>query len=233
VRYRYKKLDEAEKEDAVFAVYKGIDRYDYLLSNRMEEVKGLMGTLAAYPVDTPMSRANAVLPSDHAISVDSTVEFRAVGEDMADYYRDLFVHRLGTTRASWNLVLLIDGFVAGIVGFGLIRRPANVDYHWPEEVYGMTQTYERYNLNKLLMMLITSGEFNKELRGFGIDVHGIKTTCLSQYPELKINRGILKLISRKHKQGMYILRYEAALRDDNYPEVIAKWLKRESRRTGL
>ena len=230
VRYRYKELDKAERDEAVFAVYKGPERYDYLLSNRPGEVKGLMGSLAAYPVDSVKPRANAVIPSDHPITAESRVEFRVINHDVASYYRDLFVHRLGTTQAFWNMMLVIDGYVAGVVGFGPCQNPKAQDRHRPEETFGITATYGPFNLNKLLMMLITSGEFATELQCFGLDVLGIKTTCLSQYPEMKINRGILKLTSRKFKKGMYILRYEADMRKDTYTEVVVKWLERESRR---
>lgn len=232
IRYKYKELIAEEKAEAVFAAYKGKERSDYLLSNHPDEVKALVKPSVLVPKVELSHYRYAVLPTSYDLDKALTVAFVPCDRRKADYYRDLFVHKLGTVTATWNFLLTLDSQIAGVVGFGVNIDPDAFTFDSLEEVYGICITHEKYNINKLLMMLITCGQFRQELAKVGR--HGgntLRTTCLSPYPELKINRGILKLTSRVKQGANYKLRYEADFRNDTYEEVLRAWLKKEKART--
>ena len=79
-------------------------------------------------------------------------------------------------------------------------------------------------LNRLLMMLIKSNEFLKMFNKAHFEVEALQTTCLSQYTELKINRGIYKLVSRKKIPTGYKLIYIGKRTKQTYQEVLGEWL---------
>ena len=225
--YRYNELAPGDINLAVFADQKGTTRWDYTLANRPEEFSQ---TISPAKKNIILKHWK-VLPIDYEITPQCEVSIKRVDEHTALYYRDLFIHRLGATSAVWNYLMLIDGFVAGTVGInstGKWTRDPFDDY--VEESYGITAPSERHpKLNRLLMMVIKSSAFLRmfdtlEFRGLGI-----ATTCLSLYPELKVNRGIYKLVLReKLKNYNYRLRYQGDRTDQSLEEVLLEWLKKYS-----
>ena len=56
-------------------------------------------------------------------------------------------------------------------------------------------------------------------------IKGIRTACLSRLPEVRLNRGILKLTKRvKQPDGTYKLGYEKEFENKTYKMVILEWL---------
>lgn len=228
--YRYKAIEPEDEPFAVFCEHKGKNRWDYTLCNHPDLVKSGISD----KVTKQQSYHWKVLPAEHEIISSSTVTFQGVLKDEGLYYRDLFIHRLGVTQAQVYYLLIVDGYVAGTVGVMakqnykmLLTSPFEGDV---EEYYGMTAHSSRHpKLNRLLMMLIKSNEFLSHHDTLQFWATGIATTCLSQYPELKINRGIYKLLERvKMKDGSYKLRYRADRTPQSYQEVLLEWLKKYS-----
>lgn len=141
---------------------------------------------------------------------------------------------MGAATSEQHLAMLVDGYVCGIVGMhlsDLFRGREKIDGHlYVEETYGFNVASYRYpRLNRLLMMLITTRQFLSPLAANIYEPYGLATTCLTQYPDLKINRGILKLVSReKLKNGMFKLRYATPAKDKTYQEVVQEWLQKHS-----
>jgi hypothetical protein len=77
------------------------------------------------------------------------------------------------------------------------------------------------------MMLLTTSRF-LDAQAHNLHVpEGLSTTCLSQYPEMKINRGILKLHSREVlRNGQYKLRYYSMAKPQTFEEVVSSWLQK-------
>ena len=228
--YRYDKLAEEDKPFAVFADWKGTGgktRWDYTLSNRPEEFSKRI----APPKVSPKGHHLAVLPFDYEITGKSLVGFVDVSRESACYYRDLFIHKLGVTNARHNRMLVLDGYVAGVVGFSSIEKIKHDAFDaYSDETYGICAASHHSKLNRLLMMLIKSDEFlSRNLDTVQFRSRGIATTCLSPYPEIKLNRGILKLVNREElKDGTYKLRYQAERTRQNYGEVLEEWLTKYS-----
>lgn len=224
--YRYNALEPEDIPFAIFTEQKGKDRWDYTLCNRPAET-GIPPALWMRKAEL-QHRNLKVLPHDYEIREDSEVKFIETNLDSALYYRDLWVHRLGTTGSYVNYLMVIDGNIAGAVGFsiGYIRKDVfNCDV---EEGWGMTAYSSRHQkINRLLMMMIKSNQFLKNFDTMMFTAKGISTTCLSKYPEMKINRGIYKLTARvKEKNGDFKLRYRADRTPQSYAEVLKEWLKK-------
>lgn len=229
---RYKTLNNLDKEYVVFADEKGGGKWEYMLCNHHEELASIK-KLGCSSSEASVSHNWKLLRADQEITTSSSVAFKKVDKRTALYYRDLLIHKLGVTNAPINYLLVIDESVAGVVGTmagqcyeGKLRNSFD---GYVEECYGMTVYTKHYPyLNKLLMMLIKSEEFLRQYDTFLFKPLGIDTTCLCQYPELKINRGIYKLTSREYKKktGIYKLRYRGEKTPQNYKEVLAEWLRR-------
>ena len=225
--YRYNVLAPEDRDYAVFADQKGCSRWDYTLANRPGEIKNRIA--ARQTVN--FRKHYEVLPDGYEITEKSIADLRRTDEETALYYRDLFIHRLGATMARWYYLLIVDGYVAGNLGLtatGQWKRDAFDAYS--EEGYGITAPSKRHpKLNRLLMMLIKCEEFQRKMDTLQFRSLGIATTCLSKYPELKINRGIYKLAGREAmKDGTYKLRYQGDRTGQNYNEVVLDWIARYS-----
>jgi len=228
VWYKANELGPEDKPYAVFADQKGAARWDYALCIRPEELT--LHALGKKPQD--IGKKLAVLPSNYEITAKSQVGFKSVTPAEALYYRDLFIHKLGVTGSQYNYMLVIDEYVAGVVGFSNIEKITRDAFDaYSEETYGICAPSIRHpKLNRLLMMLIKSGAFlSKHIDTLQFRSLGILTTCLSPYPEIKLNRGIYKLIGRKDMpDGTYKLRYQADRTNQTYQEVLDEWLKKYS-----
>lgn len=225
---RYTELDPGDGPYAVFAEQKGAARWDYTLCNRPEELN--LHSVAKKPQD--VSKKLAIIPAEYEIKPTSVIGFKSVTSDEALYYRDLFIHRLGVTRCKYNFMMVIDEQVAGVVGFTAIEKIQRdaFDAH-SEEAYGITAPSLRHpKINKLMIMLIRSDEFlRRHIDTLQFRSLGVITTFLSPYPEMKANRGVYKLISKKEMpDGTFKLRYQADRTTQSYKEVLDEWLTKYS-----
>lgn len=227
------KLRESDKAavicaDATKPSKNGIE---YLLSNRPAECQELAGR-RVLSKPSPMGPIDApILPEEHEITATSRVEFINTTTAHAFYYRDLWAHRLGSTDAERHMLLLIDGYVTGVVGLHYADIRRNRKTHdgklWLFETYGFNANSIRYpRLNRLLMMLITTAEFGKlAVKGDVNPAAGLATTCLCEHPELKTNRGILKLVSRTRQKKLL---YVAEWKQETLREAVLRWLNKHA-----
>jgi len=90
------------------------ERIDYIVANRdVPDRYASADTRTGPPKRYPIYE-------DEEITPDSRINFVAVDKHTALYYRDLFVHRLGTTAAERYFLMLIDG--RAVTALGLHRR---------------------------------------------------------------------------------------------------------------
>jgi|GEM_PF-2518957 hypothetical protein len=198
----------------------------YLLSNRSVEDKH-----AEPPVVEKPPHIYEIFDDCDEITPQSVVSFVSADKSTCLYYRDLFVHRLGSVVSDVYLLMLIDGKVVTACGLhdaDLFRGRAEYLY----ETFGITVTSARYErLNKLYKRLLVSGETRDWLlawrRGYVFnEPRGIQTTALSTSPESKGDRTITKLVRREPLiGGGYKLIYHGDFTDKTYAEVIPEWLK--------
>ena len=231
VMYRYQAIEPDMVDHAVFASEYTAERADYILVNRARECpigfnrrKELQICPSKYPL----------LPEGHEITEASRIDFVETKKQHALYYRDLFAHKLGVARSEGYFLALIDGYVFSVFGmmFGHVLRGVS---DMVNESFGFSVPNERYRrLNKLLMMCLVSGSAQKFFRQCNklemspYPINRFQTTCLSDVPELKINRGILKIVGRERMpNGTYKINYNADFNDKDFSDVLATWLKRD------
>jgi aspartyl-tRNA synthetase len=115
---------------------------------------------------TPPRKPHKIFPiySDEDITEDTEIEFVQVDKETALYYRDLFVHKLGTTLAEGYFLMLIDGKVNTTIGISM-RDVFTLKSEYVGEVFGISRSSIKYKrLGKLFMMCLTSGDFKRFLK---------------------------------------------------------------------
>lgn len=202
---------------AVYAKEFSVDRAEYWLCTRPAELETFLLNRNVW-LDLPSKQKIhhfALFGIEDEIKPDSTVGVHKVDKQTADYYRELWAHKLGQTNAEAYYLIFIDKKLVGTVGFhSRDLRLMISDKLFENFCFNAPST--RYpKLNRLMMMLVTSAEMRdiflmtslKTNRMFHIA--GLKTTCLSKYRKVKLNNGLLEITKKeKMKNGMYKIVYE-------------------------
>ena len=232
--YRYKAVTDDESPFVVFGHEYCADRVDYTLCNRSRET---MKATAPRKVTALTAASMPIVPFDYDITAETVISAVAVSREVALYYRDLFAHKLGVTRAELYLLFVLDGFVFGIVGMHIsdaARRRLLQGSYYVYETFGFNSSTKYTRLNRLLMMCITTRQFLQTLinhMSVLAYVHPVmfQTTCLTDVPELKTNRGILKLRERtKLPNGKFRLVYVSEFRPEDFASARDKWLSKHA-----
>jgi hypothetical protein len=177
-----------------------------------------------------------IMNEDDEIRPDSKITFVRTTKEVGLYYRDLFAHRLGNTKAEIYLLMLIDGKVFRTVGLHCadMRRLTTEDIF---ETFGFGVYLKKYpHVNRLMMMSITCKEFKNFLltRILGsknqiYNFTGLKTTCLCKYRKNKLNSGVLDIVSReKLPNDTYKIVYRHDFYDRTYSDCINIYLSEHS-----
>jgi hypothetical protein len=221
-----RKLDGALGDKAVFA-FQRLRRVDYVLCNRPDEAPFHVVRRKTTKVGDPGLER---LPDGYEITAKSRLEFAGITKAAALYYRDLFAHKLGVTRAERYFVAALDGFVLAVFGmfFSEVQRGVSGRVY---ETFGFTVPNARYpRLNRLFMTAIIckdARDFFQAVSGAFREISYFQTTCISVTPEQKTHRGSLKVVSRETMDdGRYKLVYGGAFKSWGFGQVIANWLDR-------
>jgi len=232
--YRYQNTTGLPSEDLLFAKEYTADRYDYWLCTKADRLKALgVKPLVSFkkegvyrPIDVK------IIPPDYQITEKTKISFKQASEGIALYYRDLWAHKLGSTKAESYFLMFLDGMAFGTIGFHLQEcRSLKSDSIF--EVYGFTAPLNKYlTANRLLMLAITTKQFRDFLysqtckRNRIARMEEFKTTCLSKYRKVKLNNNLLTMRSReKMKNGMYKIVYVTPFYDRSYSDCVGIFLK--------
>lgn len=213
---------------SVFSNVVSEERIDYIYSNnpldftyvRAKIPEGAIRHLEVY--------------NDQEITERSVLSVIEVNSFTGLYYRDLFVHRLGTVSAKAYFLLLVDGRV--ITSFG-IHTDQLVGGNTTDiiENFGVTKSSQRYRrLSKLFEYAITAREFRDSLlysKHFWFlrlnNPKGIRTTALVNNPNAGLYRGVMQRISKTEQpDGSYKIVFRTDFRDEQWTETLANWLKK-------
>jgi len=208
-----------------------INNIHWLSEYKQRKVVILKKDVAIKPSKLP------VMNEDDIILPDSKITFIRTIKEVGLYYRDLFAHRLGNTKAETYLLMLIDGKVFRTIGLHAsdLRRLVTEDVF---EVFGFGVYLKQYpHVNRLMMMAITCKEFRTFLFTSGIlgnrnrifTLSGLKTTCLSKYRKNRLNSGILDIVSReKLPNDTYKIVYRHDFYDRTYQDCVNIYLTEHS-----
>lgn len=239
--YRFRDTEGFDGREVIFCKEYDVNKRDYWLMTKPEELAGFRYRYTVdFMTETGVKPYPAPVFSDtRELTTGSRIRFVPVDERTALYYRDLWAHKLGNTSAEQYFLMLVDGKVFATVGFmttALFRLESDrvfENYGFSAPVKGMPRA------NRLLMMAITSREFGDVIRRHASRVNriyrlnGLRTTCLSKYRKVKLNNGILDVLScerirdGKPNGGMYKILYDTDFHDMTFAQVVAKFLDEE------
>jgi len=217
----------------ILAVDRKYERTDYLVANRPLAIAHTKVELTQTTGGT--ARIFEVY-AEQEMTEDSTVEFVEIDRPTVMYYRDLFVHRLGTTQSEWYIAMLVDGRLVTVIGLNR-QRFMHFKSGYVKETFGISVTSQRYKrIGRLFMLALTTTAFRDWMRlhgRYGIrEMLGVETTSLTKHEVSKNDRALMKLVSReKLPNGTWKLQYRADLRDESFNDVLAKWLATEAHHT--
>ncbi|BBA98337.1 hypothetical protein RVR_4479 [Actinacidiphila reveromycinica] len=223
----------------VFAHPLGDTARAYVISNRPEEIFKLTG---GPKVALGMSRSYApsglpIIPPDYEITKDSRVEVIPVKGTECDYYRDLWMHRLAAAPGSYNLLVAVDGYAAGVIGYGAetMTRPYPGATKYTTHLlmrFAFGAPHHSYRLTRLATMCALRRDTAKTVFTGASEIllaasNGLVTVEYTRHPEAKGLRGLMALESRaKHPDG-YKLSYRADWNTDTLHHTLTTFLTRE------
>jgi hypothetical protein len=181
---------------------------------------------------------NIELYNDEDVNKFTRVSIVSLSRDQALYFRDLWVHKLHSVSAERNFLMLLDGRAFTVFGLQFKNALQGTEQtgNYVHEIYGITCPTKRWQtLNRLYMDLITSVQFREWVQSVEpsltfLGLHAVKTACLSRLPEVRLNRGPLKIISRKLMlNGSWKLEYLTDFQNKSWRQLIIEWLDYEER----
>lgn len=183
-------------------------------------------------INRPAFNKNKPLPypiinRDDEITENSKITVKEIDLDVANYYRDLFTHKLGASLAECNVLFLIDGKIVAVRGF---TAPAQAKSGQINEIYGIVHNNTRYkHLGRLIMRIITSREFERTINKTLFELKEITSTKLSKHKEYREAKNILTEYEQiQEKDGTYKTKYMAEFKDTTFKECLKEWLKEEA-----
>jgi hypothetical protein len=224
----------------VFARDLSLGQYVYLISNRPDEVFDITGgpivsrrqSFDITPADLP------VLPFDYDMKPDADLRLVPVKSQVADYYRGLWMHRLVAEPGGNNVLVVLDGHAAGIIGYSpdSMIRPYTSQSRWANHIilrFALGAPHQQLRLTRLATMAALCKQ-TVELTStptialFLQASQGVVTVEYSRHPESKGLRGLMRLVERKPHPDGHALIYGADWRHDDYDTVVTNFLAKEA-----
>lgn len=224
----------------VFARPGAAGRTGYVLSNRPGEIFGITGGPKVSvrdpgdvgPADFP------ILPVDHDLAPDMHVAMFPVKAATANYYRDLWMHRLTAEPYPGNLLVTVDGYVAAVIGYSIdnMARPLAQDERVNRSVmlrYAAGAPHAALRTGRLAAMLALQQPTAELAAGpagslFVAASRGVVTVNFTRFTEAKQQRGLMKRINKTPHEDGWKLTYYAPWQHKAPGEVLAEFLKREA-----
>lgn len=225
----------------VFARHLSLGQYVYLNSNRPDEVFTITGGPRVATRD-PLDLSPAAVPMlgfDQEIRDDMAVQLLPVKAAVADWYRNLWMHRLVAVPGTFNLLVLLDGHAAGVIGYSTDSMTMTFPgaSKWSRHVimrYAFGAPHATMRLTRLATALAllrsTLERYRNPKNTIVLAVaSGVVTVEYTRHPEAKGLRGLMKLANRQDHPDGYKLVYAAPWSDSTPAQVLAEWLRKEER----
>lgn len=226
-------------ETPVFAHPLGDTARAYVISNRPEEIFKLTGgpkvalgmSRSTAPIDLP------IIAPDHPVTATSRLDVVAAKGTEVDYYRDLWMHRLSAAPGSYNMLVLVDGYVAGVIGYGAetMTRPYPGATKYTSHLlmrFAFGAPHQELRLTRLATMLALRRDTAKLVFTGASEIllaasNGLVTVEYTRHPEAKGLRGLMSLDSRsKHPDG-WKLSYSSPWSAVTLPETLTTFVTKE------
>lgn len=235
------RFSEIDKKHIFAAKYNGQGKYDYMLFNHCDilpkEVKNklIIGKIKPY---TPLKDVSIFDPKTR-LTGDEKITIIPIKAEHSLYYRELWIHNLGSTSASNNFGLFIDGKIAGVFGIADSSSLFKMQVKYAFLQYTAMVSSDIYsNFVSLLEWCATCTEFKQKLyatlsnanRFYRLD--GIKTVSLTKHKYVKASRGIFEIIDREYDKKLKLNKISeyAKFRKETYQDCLIKYLKEAKER---
>lgn len=210
----------------------------YINSNRCDEVVELAGGKTAVPrkMSPRAPRPWPMLPEDYEVRPDSEIRLACVESKYADAYRAEWMHRLSPVPGSNNVLVFIDGYAAGVIGYSLASISSSYSDKWSKHAilrFAFGATHNTLRMTRLATMLSLQHDTlwltKTPLSTMQIAAaQGLVTVEMTRHPEAKGLRGLMTLDNRqKHPDGFKLV-YASDWKKAMTPqEVLAEFLRKE------
>jgi hypothetical protein len=224
----------------IFGRHLSLGQYVYLNSNRPDEVFAITGGpkvapqragVGLEPFDVPM------MPMDHQLTDKSTIQLFPIPSNVADYYRGLWMHRLNAQPGPANVLMVVDGYAAGVFGYQMASMTyALPNSRWTRHIilrFAFGAPHEHYRLTRLATMVALQRSsvdcWLSPLNSIALEAsEGLVTVEYTRHPESKGLRGLMKLVERTpHPDGNRLV-YGADWQQKTLPQVIVEFVKKEA-----
>lgn len=233
---------KAATEHPVSSRYLSLTQNVYYNSNRPEEVEKINGLKGSTLKDAVRMKSKyPIMPSDYLINRDSQVRVFVEKTQVAEYYRRIWLHRINGKGVSFNLCVVVDGYLAGFIGldFNPLIRSYNDAKDFFILSYAVPAPNNRLRNARLLVHIAKSRHIiNKCLVGssynqytfYLVQAKRICTVEYSRYHEVKGLRGLMKIESKKKiNDELNALSYYGDLNEKTEADVLKDFLDVEER----
>jgi hypothetical protein len=223
----------------VFARHLSLGQYVYLNSNRPDEIFEITGgpKVAIRKMTDITTGELPMIPYDYEIKPDSRITLTNIKASVADFYRNLWMHRLAAVPGSANVLMAVDGYAAGVFAYntGSMSASYNVGTRWERSIilrFSFGAPHESYRLTRLS----TQVALRKQSAEVGIPGQeafylaastGLVTIEYTRHPEAKGLRSLMKLVNRTiHPDGFRLI-YAADWNTMTLPDIVTDFLRKE------
>ena len=223
----------------VFARHLSLGQYVYVNSNRPEEVFGITGgpKVAVRKGNTLSADDFLPIPTNHTVTRNSTVQIVPVKATVADYFRGIWLHRLVAQPGSMNLLVLVDGYAAGVIGYSIDAMAHSFADKWSDYLilrFAIGAPHDTLRLTRLATGLSLQEDVARLAATKNASVYlaasiGLLTVEMTRHPESKGLRGLMEMQKRdKHPDGWKLF-YTAPWGQMTIPETLNDFLTKEER----
>ena len=227
--------EKSAMESPVSARYLSLTQNVYWNTNKPEVINKVNGKKQETATGAKRRKSKyPIMPVDYKITDKSKIEVFVEEQQIAEYYRNIWLHRITGKSVSAHFCVTIDGYLAGFIGIDLnaITRPYNdnakpaiiLSYavSAPNTQYRMARLFVQLAKSKRIICNALSGSKNNQYTVYATVAEQICTVEYSRFHEVKGLRGIMKLEKKdKLKENLFALKYYAEL-NDKTKEVILK-----------
>ena len=232
---------KAASDEPVSARFLSVNQNVYWNTNKPTLVKELLGLKEETARGAVRKKSKfKILPSDHPITEKSKIKIFVEEQQVAEYYRRLWLHRITGKSVSVHLCVLIDGMIAGFIGLdynAIIKPYRETDKNTIILSYAVPAPNKTCRLARLLVEIAKSKKIvidalsekkQTQMVLYTSVADSICTVEYTKYPEIKGLRGLMK-IWRKDKQSesLYALHYGADLTDCDDQQALANFANAE------
>jgi len=173
-----------------------------------------------------------VISPTEDITEQSDIKVVSIGDNAAEYYRELWCHRIKGGRAQKSVAVLVNGKVAGVIGYNFNPvRESRAGGQFADAIlidYAFGAPHTTLRLTRLTTMIAASREPLRYLNSWiSARVHRAFTIERTRLHEAKGLRGIMKLVSREREGSRYRLTYACEIDESPLGQILKKWLQKE------